>query len=108
MHYLDPTRPCLASGIPCYTDPAGRLIAALPPWQLRPTGPDTLLLSLMLMVRPNAASWHEFTFPALDLPLYWAWWLDDPELFMRQYMNWEGLQAPEVKQSLLSLDDLGL
>ena len=108
MHYLDPLRPRLAHGQPCYIDPAGQAIAALPSWQLRPTGPDTLLLSLMLMVRRNSASWHEFNFEATSLPLYWAWWLDDPEQFMRQYMNWEGLGAEPPSASLLSLDDLGL
>jgi hypothetical protein len=108
MNYLSSSRPRLISGSPCYVDPAGRPIAALPAWQLKPTSETTLLLSLMLMVRCNSASWHEFEFEALLLPIYWAWWLEDPEQFMRQYMNWRGLSAEPASPEALTLDDLGL
>jgi hypothetical protein len=102
MNYLDPARPKLGNGAPCYCDENGKPIAALQPWNISAHSSD--LIRVMIFLSRGGASiysahWidvHPSEFEAL-----WASYLDDPERTMRERFSWryEPAKAPPPQSS---------
>jgi hypothetical protein len=89
MNYLDPARPKLGNGAPCYCDENGKPIAALQPWNISAHSGE--LIRVMIFLSRGGASiysahWidiHPSEFEAL-----WTSYLDDPERTMRERFSW--------------------